>query len=189
MLQRHLKRLVQFACVAAVLLLGSASALDLKPEMTITAYDRDGNPHLIGELRSQPKGDGYAIEVKLADDRFSEHFLSMRDFQCLDLGKEMVCHLAYFYDIKNHVTASDLTDLEYQLLFVRKRPEDYNSINAWNGLYYRLEYRDGKLYGTLMETDLNVLAAPPEDGDLRPIKPDALYEASDTQWLPRIVIE
>jgi len=81
-----------------------------------------------------------------------------------------------------------LTDLEYDLLFLHKTHQEYG-IDAWNGLYFKLAVSGDGLTGELRETDLNVLQAPPEDGDLRPIDPNELYEPSDKHWPRRVLIE
>ena len=73
------------------------------------------------------------------------------------------------------------------MLFLHKTPQEYG-INAWNGLYFKLAENDEGLVGELRETDLNVLQAPPEDGDLRPINPHELYEPSDKHWPRRVLI-
>jgi len=180
---------IQLFAWLCLILVFPAQALNLNPTMTITAFDRNDTAYLIGTLKTTPVDNGYAIKLELAEEQFEDAFLSMRDFKCLDLGKEKYCHLRYFYDINNVIRDNDLVDLEYNLLFIRKLPSDYNSVDAWNGLYYQIKYEDGKLLGTLKETDLNVLQSPPEGGDMRPIKPEFLHEASDTQTLPRLVIE
>ena len=124
----------------------------------------------------------------LDDSKFENKFLSMRPFDCLPHPQQVVCHLAYPYEIKHHITSDDLTDLEYDLLFIHKRPEEYG-IDAWNGFYYEMKMTDSGFEGELRETDLNVLAAPPKDGNLRPIKRSELHEASDKHWPRRVIIE
>ena len=101
----------------------------------------------------------------------------MRPFDCLHDPKEWWCHLGYPYPLKQRVTASDLTDLEYALLFITKGPNAYG-IDAWNGLYFKLaEAPDGGIGGAVHEVDLNLLAVPPSDPAVRPIGPAALTPA------------
>jgi hypothetical protein len=84
-------------------------------------------------------------------------------------SKETWCHLPYPYESKGLITATDLADLEYALLFLFKPPAGYG-IDAWNGLYFKLSLGPhGTITGALHETDYNVLAVPPEKGNLRPI--------------------
>ncbi len=114
------------------------------------------------------------FSLKLIDAPFREEFLSMRPFRCLPDKEEMWCHLAYPYASKLEIAVDDLQDLEYALLFLFKPPKGYG-IDAWNGLYFKLELQPGgNLKGQLHETDMNVLAVPPEPGVLRPISHDAL---------------
>ena len=63
-------------------------------------------------------------------------------------------------------------------------------INMWNGAYYKLGEDDGRLIGTLHEMDMDVLSAPPDAGNLRPLEAKHLHESDpDGHWLPRMVIE
>ncbi|MES9823530.1 MAG: hypothetical protein ABW127_03790 [Candidatus Thiodiazotropha endolucinida] len=137
-------------------------------------------------LVDSANGQGYRIEWDEA--QFENHFLSMRPFKCLPHPVQLICHLPYPYEIKRKIDNDDLTDLEYDMLFLHKTPQEYG-INAWNGLYFKFQRDRNGYAGELRETDLNVLQAPPEEGDLRPIDPDALYEPSDKHWLRRIIIE
>lgn len=174
--------------LSCLLFLPTAAALQLSEKMSVTAYDAEGRAYPIGTLHSEPQGDAFRVRFELTGKGFSEHFLSMRPFRCLVQAPNMVCFLEYPYELRGVVSADDLTDLEYQLLFLKKTPTEYG-INPWNGLYYKLRVDGKRLIGELHETDLNVLAAPPEEGDLRPIKAEEVYEADDNNWLPRLVIE
>jgi len=100
---------------------------------------------------------------------FTEHFLSMRPFRCIEGKTEWFCYLEYPYDIRSVITKDDLSDLEYQLLFIRKTPSEFG-IDAWNGLYYKLELKsDGSITGTLLEGDLNSLQSPPAEKYAKPV--------------------
>ena len=130
---------------------------------------------------------GYNVDIN--DDAFTDHFLSMRPFKCLEGPAKHWCHVPYPYEIRRVVSASDLTDLEYDFLFLWKGATDYG-IDLWNGIYYRIEAEGDALVGTLHEIDMNVLAVPPEAGDLRPVKAYDIEESDpDSHWLPRLVIE
>ena len=82
----------------------------------------------IGALALGDDG-GYRVDLKAA--AFSDHFLSMRPFKCLDGPEKTWCHVPYPYDIRRDISA-DLIDLEYDLLFLWKRNNDYG-IDMWNG--------------------------------------------------------
>jgi PQQ-dependent catabolism-associated CXXCW motif protein len=102
------------------------------------------------------------VLFELDEQKFEDHFLSMRPFRCLTQSSEWFCYLPYPYEIARTVNADNLTDLEYQLLFIWKSPKTFG-IDAWNGVYYKLTAQnDGSFTGQLLQGDLNVLADPPE---------------------------
>jgi hypothetical protein len=81
----------------------------------------------------------------------------------------MWCHLAYPYDLNRTITAADLADLEYSLLFLFKPPTGYG-IDPWNGLYFKLALgADGALSGTVHDVNLDPLGVPPADRAVRTI--------------------
>lgn len=143
----------------------------------------------IGTVTFSGGGASRSIAVAMKEELFKDHFLSMRPFKCLE-GVKFYCHLPYPYAWKGEISATDLTDLEYALLFVQKEPTAYG-INLWHGVYYKLTLSaDGRLSGTLHEVDMDTLASPPPTGDMRPITPDLLNKADPSgQWLPEVVIE
>lgn len=147
-------------------------------EKTVTLISYDGKKQDIAKVNFKPgtTPGTVSFSVKLIDAPFKDEFLSMRPFRCLPDTKEMWCHLAYPYTNKREISAGDLQDLEYDLLFLYKPPKGYG-IDAWNGLYFKLALQaDGSLNGTVFETDMNVLAIPPDEGVLRPITYGALSE-------------
>lgn len=129
----------------------------------IILIDQSGEELDIGEIvfsgSSEP---ATGIRVEMNHDKFDDQFLSMRPFRCLTDPAEWFCYLPYPYELKRTITPENLTDLEYELLFIWKSPKDFG-IDAWNGVYYKLEPNDdGTLSGKLLQGDLNVLANPPE---------------------------
>lgn len=125
--------------------------------------------------------------VVLNDAVFSDHFLSMRPFRCIEGVEKTWCHVPYPYEIKRNIS-NELTDLEYDFLFVWKGKTDYG-IDMWNGVYYRLEEDGAGWIGRMHEMNMDVLAVPPEAGEVRPIREVDLEEADpDSHWLPRMVI-
>lgn len=136
---------------------------------SIFLVDTAGQEYEIGSVTFSAKEGATGIAVEMQDEKFSEKFLSMRPFRCVDGKKQTVCHLVYPYELKDSITDQDLSDLEYRLLFLHKGPTEYG-IDAWNGLYYKLSItEDSKLVGVLHEADFNVLAAPPDVAFSRPI--------------------
>ena len=113
----------------------------------------------------------------------------MRPFQCLEGDTEWFCHQPYLYGLNNRITTDDLSDLEYQLLFIRKTPAEFG-IDAWNGLYYRLTLQpDSTITGELLEGDLNVLQSPPAEDYAKPIDIGEFIEADTARRLfPGLVI-
>ena len=144
---------------------------------TVVLIDTNGARLEIADIAFMSTTSSIAkFDLKLKPSLFRDEFLSMRPFQCLPDPKEMWCHLAYPYEINNEISVSDLQDLEYALLFLFKPPTSYG-IDAWNGLYFKMHLETGgKIVGTLHETDLNVLAVPPQKDNRRPISHDALSE-------------
>lgn len=145
----------------------------------------DGTRIEIASVDVSKSGD---YTVTMSEDPFADHFLSMRPFRCLEGPAKNWCHVPYPYEIARNVGA-DLTDLEYDFLFLWKNSNEYG-INMWNGVYYKLADEDGRLVGTLHEMDMDVLSAPPEAGNLRPLQAKDLHESDpESHWLPRMVIE
>ena len=105
---------------------------------------------------------GAAYTIDIGGSAFNDHFLSMRPFECIEGPKDWFCYLTYPYPLKQVVTSNDLSDLEYNLLFIVKSPSEFG-IDAWNGVYYQLTLQvDGSIKGMLLQGDLNVLQNPPE---------------------------
>ena len=139
-------------------------------QKSISLKSADGTTLDIGTATFAPDGSGAKVTIQMTAPEFQDEFLSMRPFRCLAGGKETWCHLEYPYEVAGHVTADDLVDLEYKLLFLFKSPAGYG-IDAWNGLYFKLALQDdGSITGNVHDTDLNVLAVPPEDRKARVVQ-------------------
>lgn len=145
-------------------------------DKTVTLIAEDGTRLQIATVTFKPieGSEKVSFTVEMRDAPFQDEFLSMRPFRCIPDTKEMWCHLVYPYELKKMISKSDLQDLEYAFLFLFKPPKGYG-IDAWNGLYFKLALQsNGDITGTLHETDMNVLAIPPDAGELRPITHGAL---------------
>lgn len=157
----------------------------------ITLQAENGEQLTIGQLLLSPSEKGYRAEVKMDDGVYGDYFLSMRPFKCLESETQLLCHLPYPYQNARQIRPDDLIDLEYQLLFNRKVPTDYG-INPWFGVYYKLHWENpphGPITGQLHETNMDILAAPPEDPATKPITAEELYEADLAEhWLPTLII-
>lgn len=144
----------------------------------VTLIGKDGSRLEIASVTLTKTEQGEKISINFIEDRFSEHFLSMRPFKCID-GDQTLCHLPYPYKTKDIITKDNLMDLEYKLLFIHKGAGEYG-INFWNGVYYRLKREDdGSFTGVVWETDMDELAAPPEVEYSRPIGGDDLSEGAE----------
>jgi hypothetical protein len=156
---------------------------------TISLLEVNNEALKIGTVNFHNDNDKIRYEITFDKTVFSDEFLSMRPFKCIRKPKQMICHLIYPYKKQGYINNNDLTDLEYDLLFLHKTPNEYG-INAWNGLYYDLNLSGNGINGVLKEVDLNVLAAPPEDDNLRAITEDMLYEADpEIHLFPKLTIE
>ena len=174
-----------------VTMLVSAPALAETPvgERTVKLVDQNGDAEVIATIAFKPSAGGSAYTIDWRDEVFTDHFLSMRPFKCLEGPETLWCRVPYPYAIERRVTPDDLTDLEYDTLFVWKGAGEYG-INLWNGIYYRMKRDENGIAGDLHEFDANLLAVPPEDGNLRPISGQDLEPGDpESHWLPRIVIE
>lgn len=148
----------------------------------------DGERTRLGSVELKPDADGWRFEFILEDAGFSEQFLSMRPFKCLD-GETMFCRLAYPYSKNNRISSNDWRDLEYEFLFIARSPKDYG-IDPYNGRYYVLSEHNGKLIGEPKAVDLNILAAPPDSGVTYPITEAELdFIEVERERFVRLVIE
>ncbi len=161
-----------------------------KSEKTISLIGKDGSKFQVAKIiLTLQENKKHSFEIIWDDTKFSEHFLSMRPFKCID-GAQTVCHLGYPYKTKNRISKTDLKDLEYALLFIHKNEKEYG-INFWNGIYYRLKREDnGTITGSVWETDMNELASPPEKEFDRPIGDSDLVEGAEGKHrFPKIIIQ
>ncbi len=156
---------------------------------TITLTGKNNESLEIGMIHFKKENGKVTYEIDFKEEEFSDEFLSMRPFKCIHKSGQMLCHLTYPYKKQGHISEQDLVDLEYDLLFLHKDASEYG-INPWNGLYYELKLGTNGLEGKLKEVDLNVLAAPPDEGVLRPITSDMLYDADPAHHLfPGLIIK
>ena len=177
------------ALLLALLVSGASGAAELGAGYEVTLAGKDGSETVIGSIDFSAADDGYSYRLSFDDAVFTDEFLSMRPFKCLNSPDMKVCHLVYPYEKGTRISTDNLMDLEYDLLFLFKTPTEYG-INAWNGLYYKLGWTDAGLAGELREVDLNVLAAPPDEGVTRPVTYPMLHPASaEKHKYPRLTIE
>lgn len=172
------------------LLTSTLYAADFPEQAEIYLIASDNSETRIGSIKFSTINEKQVdISVDMDNAVFSEHFLSMRPFRCLQGVKEWFCYLEYPYELKNVISVNDLSDLEYQLLFIKKTSSEFG-INAWNGLYYKLTIQDnGEITGTLFEGDLNTLQSPPLNRYDKPVDLMEFIEADTEKRLyPKLVI-
>jgi len=185
------KQLVRLAHTCSCLLALSAvpaAAWELNGTKTLAMHTREGGTVPIGTVSFVPEGDRYRFTLKLDTSRLTDHFLSMKEFKCLESPAEIQCHVPYPYTNPGTVAADDLTWLEHSLLFLFKAPRDFGA-KLWNGLYYHMEVTGEGIVGTPQAIDLNLISAPPNDPSIPPYGIGERSEiAPGTRWFSSLSI-
>jgi len=142
----------------------------------------------IATIKAEPEKAAYRYQVSMNQKVFGDYFLAMRPFKCTTDDASMLCHLAYPYELDRSFSDSNFMALEYDFLFIKRKPTDYG-IDPWHGLYYRIEKQGDEYVGVAHDVDLNMLAVPPEGTDF-PIQYDEVHETElDPLWMPYLVIK
>lgn len=176
---------MRYVTFFALLAAGPVLAAPLEGSHRVFLEANDGTRIEIARIEAE--AGAYALTMRQA--AFEDHFLSMRPFKCLEGPQKHWCHVPYPYEIRRQVTTEDLVDLEYDFLFVWKGATEYG-INMWNGVYYVLEQDGDQLIGRLHEMDMDILSAPPDPGELRPVTIDDLEPGEpESHWLPVLVVQ
>ena len=173
----------------ATTFLSAPARADLSGEKSVYLVTKSGEETKVATLNFSKNATGSSYKLEYDYSKFEEH----AGFGSSDLGRlldpQMLCHLAYPYKSRHAISKDDLQDLEYDFLYIHKAPGEYG-INFWNGIYYKISQKpDGTFEGILMETDMDVLASPPEDYT-RPITHGALNENEDGKhFYPKMLIK
>ncbi|RKZ48624.1 MAG: hypothetical protein DRQ58_04050 [Gammaproteobacteria bacterium] len=171
-----------------ILFSGTAFSLETDRTLTVTLHASDQESVDIGQVIFTANNEGYSYQFTLDEENFEKQFLSMRPFDCIQKPKMMVCHLPYPYQNNKFISADDMADLEYELMFLHKYPGAYG-IDPWNGIYYKLQLTDKGIEGVLHDVDMKVLTAPPDEGNLRPLTHKMLYQANPAKhWFYTVTI-
>jgi hypothetical protein len=172
--------LLTFTCAS------HAMAAELSGSKTATLISNSGEKIIIGKVAFSQTAKGTQAVFTADPKVFEERFLAMRPFICLDGDKHSYCH--YPYRSPQIITDKDLTDLEYQFMFLRK-PRNSVSLDPNSGLYYEIKKTANGFEGALREVDMTPIIVP--EGDMtRPIKRENLFTSDPSgHWLPRLVIE
>ncbi len=159
--------LVLILCVAPA---APAMAWEMTGTKSVFVTTRDGQKLRIGTVNFTPAAqEKTAFKFALETERFTDYFLSMREFKCLSGAEEVVCYVPYPHPQPGTVSRTDLSWLEHNLLFFFKQPSDFGA-KLWNGIYFQLEPGAAGLVGRPRAIDLNVIGAPPADA-LPPYSP------------------
>jgi hypothetical protein len=162
------------------------AATELNGSKTAALVSNSGEKIIIGKVIFTPTAKGTQAVFTADAKVFEERFLAMRPFICLDGDKHSYCYFPY--RSPQIITDNDLTDLEYQFMFLRK-PRNSVSLDPTSGLYYELKKTANGFEGALREVDMTPIIVP--EGDMtRPIKREGLFVSDPSgHWLPKLVIE
>ncbi len=117
----------------------SAGAWEMSGSKAVVAHMADGARIHLGSIAFMPKANGAVdFNVSLDPTAFSDHFLSMREFKCVQASAELTCHVPYPYPNPKSVTRADLAWLEHSVLFFYKRPSEFGA-KLWNGIYFEFK--------------------------------------------------
>jgi hypothetical protein len=181
----------QLYCLLASLLVTltfapHAKATELSGSKTAALVSNSGEKIIIGKVVFTQTAKGTQAVFTADSKVFEERFLAMRPFICLDGDKHSYCHFPY--RSPQIISDKDLTDLEYQFMFLRK-PRNAVSLDPTNGLYYELKKTANGFEGVIREVDMTPIIVP--EGDMtRPIKRENLFTSDPSgHWLPKLVIE
>lgn len=159
-------------------------------DKALIAQTRDGRETRIGVVNFTPTAGGASrVRVKMDHQVMHDHFLSMREFKCLDAADEISCHVVYPYANPGTVTAQDWQWLDHQTLFLYKRPADFGA-KLWNGIIFRWRLGADGLRAEPQAVDLNQISAPPARLDVPPFGlADSEPFAPRARWITQLRIE
>ena len=184
----------RFCQLAAILVCCSSqswgSGFDLEGTKQVFAVTRDGTPLAIGHVQfTRIDAEVTQFKLKLESPLLVDHFLSMKEFKCLDAETEVTCHVPYPYENPQTITAGNLIWLEHSLLFLFKKPRDFGA-KLWNGSYYQLEVVGQRLMGKPQAIDLNHISAPSNTPSIAPFAPSLRVDAEPgARWIDHLLIE
>ncbi|SKA85022.1 hypothetical protein SAMN02745130_02568 [Thiothrix eikelboomii] len=181
-----------FAMAVGVMLSASISQAqgELTGTKTLSAKFADGSAVVLGTIDFTPTEQGAAnFKLNLRTEQLSDHFLSMREFKCIEASQELTCYVPYPYPHPATISPNDFVWLEHSLLFFFKAPRDFGA-KLWNGLYFEFQQSGTMLIGTPKAVDLNLIAAPPADPLQAPFEKELRHEIpADSRWLRSLVLE
>ncbi|HMW23593.1 MAG TPA: hypothetical protein PKC59_09175 [Burkholderiaceae bacterium] len=188
---RGARPIASLGLLAALALTGSVTAaFDFDGRKTLVAVTADGARTPLGHIDFTPAaGAPTTFRLALKTEVFTDHFLSMREFKCLNAAQEISCHVPYPYPNPATVGPGQLAWLEHSLLFLVKRPAEFGA-KLWNGVYYEFQEQGAALVGRPKAVDLNEISAPPRDPSTPPFRKALRHDMpAQARWLRELVIE
>lgn len=120
--------------------------------------------------------------------RFSDNFISMMEYKCLEGGGAVLCHIPYLFKNTSIVDTRNYAGLERGLVFMVKQPGDIGD-KLWDGLCYRLGSGNARMMGYQQAVDLTVINALPDDLPNPPFNKSLRHDLpTGTQGIERLVI-
>ena len=190
-IQVRVKRIFQLAAILTCVTSQSwAAGFDLEGTKQVFAITRDGTRLALGHVQfTRTSADVTQFKLTVESPLLVDHFLSMKEFKCLDGASEVTCHVPYPYRNPQTITAGNLVWLEHSLLFLFKQPRDFGA-KLWNGSYYQFEVVGPRLIGKPQAIDLNHISAPSDTPDIAPYTPDLRVDAAPgARWIDHLLIE
>jgi len=165
----------------------AAGAAGLDGDKTVYLGDAGGHRIAIGHVTFAPLAPGHwKIRLALDQQLLGEYFLAMRPFRCLQTARRSLC--SFPYGTRDEVSEADWSALEYQLIFLHK-PAAALSLDARNGMYWKLHREGERLVGALYDADLEPIVVPGPNRD-RPLTEEFLQPADlASHPLPGLTIE
>jgi hypothetical protein len=185
------KHICQLAAILACVTSQSwATEFELEGTKQVFAVTRDGTRVAMGHVQfTRTSADITQFKLQVESPLLVDHFLSMKEFKCLDSASEVTCHVPYPYRNPNTITAGNLVWLEHSLLFLFKQPRDFGA-KLWNGSYYQFEVVGQRLIGKPQAIDLNHISAPSDTPNIAPYTPDLRVDAAPgARWIDHLLIE
>ncbi len=179
-------------CIAASLLMflpSMSHAWDMVGKKSIYLHDQTGAKTLTGLITFKPESSQVGYTIDWDHKLMKDHFLSMREFKCVEGQVEILCQVPYPYKHPQSFSKDNYQWLEHSLLFMFKTPKNFGAV-LWNGIYFKLELGANGFRGEPQAIDLNLIAAPPDRLD---VPPYGVGERNPTEkgarWFTHLTIE
>lgn len=149
-----------------------------------------GERVVIGKVSFKPLPEGRAEFLLTMSETLEEYFLAMRPFRCLTGPRQRLCHFPVSRE-PAVISRDDLAPLEYALMFMRTAPGSLH-VNAFDGVFYRLQIAENSITGRLYELDMDPFVTPdsvPVERRKRPVRAEDLTLGdANGHWLPFLSI-